>query len=115
MKGTTIGFMILATMGVVSIFLATIPWTEMYEEEWTFLGKIGESDNGLFINEDNELKLLPLQSLYPFDNLTEGNKIIVKNIEMKENDTKLYFGVGFLAVAFAIGMFFAERWVMRDF
>ena len=115
MRGISIGLMMIATLGIVSLFLATIPWTEMYEEEWTYLGKIGESDNGLFIDENNELKLLPLQILHPLDNLTEGNKIKIANLEMKENDSKLLFGVGFLAILFSIVLFFAENWTIREF
>jgi len=90
----------LGVIGAASVIVSSNLEIEWYTEEWTFIENIGDTDNGLFIDDDGEL------DIFPAYNLTEGDKVSIERGEWKQNDQKYLFVIGLIAIIASIIFFF---------
>ena len=90
----------LGIIGIASIITSSNLEIEWYTEEWTFIENIGDTDNGLFINDAGEL------DIFPAYNLTEGDEVSIERGEWKQNDQKYLFVIGLIAIVASIIFFF---------
>ena len=97
----------LGIIGIASVITSSNLKIEWYTEEWTFIENIGDTDNGLFIDDDGEL------NIFPAYNLTEGDEVSIERGERKQNDQKYLFGFGLFGIIMSI-IFFFSLFLVKD-